>query len=160
VYLPLTEEETGKKNEFHEEIPRGTETVLLAEDNTELRTLTKTFLENNGYSVVEASDGNEAVKKFIKYAPDLAILDVVMPKKDGRAVYEAIKKQNPNVKVLFISGYTDDIIHQRQHSGRGFGFFSKPYSHYDFLRTVRKNIGCKTNRNNKDKHLNHIFAKL
>jgi PAS domain S-box-containing protein len=138
VYFPLTEKEMGKKTEPQKTILlRGTETVLLAEDNTELRNLTKTVLEDSGYTVIEAVDGEDAVTKFLVNMPDFIILDVVMPKKNGKEVYDKIKLKNQDIKILFTSGYTDDIIYQKGIIEEGLNFIPKPFSPYDLLRTIR-----------------------
>jgi len=138
VYLPLTEKGIEVKINLHEGILRGAETILLAEDNDDLRTLTKTVLEDNGYTVIEAMDGSEAIAKFLEQAPDFIILDVVMPKKNGKEVYDEIKKKNPDIKTLFTSGYTDDIIYQKGIIEEGLNFISKPFSPQELLRTIRK----------------------
>ncbi len=138
VYLPLTEKGIESKTNLPEDILRGTETILIAEDNDDLRTLTKTVLEGNGYTVIEAMDGSEAVAKFLEHMPDFIILDVVMPKKNGKEVYDEIKRINPHAKGLFTSGYTDDIIHQKGIMEEGLNFMSKPFSPNELLRTIRK----------------------
>jgi PAS domain S-box-containing protein len=138
VYLPLTEKGIESKINLPEDILRGTETILIAEDNDDLRTLTKTVLESNGYTVIEAMDGSEAVAKFLEHMPDFTILDVVMPKKNGKEVYDEIKRINPQAKGLFTSGYTDDILHQKGIMEEGLNFISKPFSPNELLRTIRK----------------------
>jgi PAS domain S-box-containing protein len=138
VYLPLTEKGIESKINLPEDILRGTETILIAEDNDDLRTLTKTVLESNGYTVIEAMDGSEAVAKFLEHMPDFTILDVVMPKKNGKEVYDEIKRINPQAKGLFTSGYTDDILHQKGIMEEGLNFISKPFSPIELLRTIRK----------------------
>ncbi len=95
-----------------EEIPKGTETVLVAEDEYEIRELLKTFLERLGYQVVMACDGEEAIELFSTHREqiDLAILDAVMPKRNGPQVYEHIVSSCPDLPCLFLSGYSEEIV--------------------------------------------------
>jgi DNA-binding NtrC family response regulator len=86
----------------------GTETILLAEDDEALKKLSETVLKTYGYRAITAEDGEDAVKKFMenKEQIQLVILDMIMPKKSGKAAYDEIKKIKPGIKTLFISGYT------------------------------------------------------
>ena len=88
----------------------GKETILVAEDDDEVRRLTKNVLEEFGYTVVEATDGEDAISKFLKHKRkvDLVMLDVVMPRKNGKEVYQYVRKIRPDVKALF---------HERVYSG-------------------------------------------
>ncbi len=99
---------------------RNAETILIAEDNEEVRVLTKNVLEEYGYRVIEAVDGEDAVNKFIddKDRIRLVMIDVIMPKKSGKEAVNEIRKAKPDVKVLFASGYTADIINSKRHPGR------------------------------------------
>ncbi|MBI3592703.1 MAG: response regulator [Nitrospirae bacterium] len=141
IYLPAI------KSEFKEAEPaappalkRGTETVLIAEDDAAIRKLTKDMLEGSGYKVIEAVDGEDAVHKFVedKDKIELLILDVVMPKKNGKEAYEEIRKINPDIKAVFLSGYTADIIHKKGILEEGLNFISKPVSPDEFLRKLRE----------------------
>lgn len=120
----------------------GSETILVAEDDAEVRKLTKNLLEEFGYSIIEAKDGEDAVLKFMrnKRRIDLVILDVVMPKKNGKEVYEEIKKHVPDVKALFTSGYTADVIHKKGVLDEELDFISKPVSPKELLKRVREII--------------------
>ncbi|MBT9538045.1 MAG: response regulator, partial [Nitrospirae bacterium] len=118
IYLPLIPKAFGtvsKEIRAAEEeataITGGTETILLAEDEETVRKLTKIVLEEFGYTVIEASDGQEAVSKFMenKDRIDLFLSDIVMPGMNGREAYERIKKIKPKLKVLFASGYPSDF---------------------------------------------------
>ena len=93
-------------------IPRGTETVLLVEDQDEVRRVARTILERFGYRVVEASDAGEALglARQEQFAIDLLLTDVVMPGMDGRQLADRVLEARPGLKVLFMSGYTDDVI--------------------------------------------------
>ena len=91
----------------------GTETILVAEDDEAVRNLTSSMLEQFGYTVIQAVDGEAAVNKFMENRDKvkLLLLDVIMPKKNGKEVYEKIRIFEPDIKALFLSGYTADIMH-------------------------------------------------
>jgi DNA-binding response OmpR family regulator len=107
-----------------------------------VRKLTKNLLEEFGYSIIEAKDGEDAILKFMKNKRrvDLVILDVVMPKKNGKEAYEEIKKHVPDVKALFTSGYTADVIHKKGVLDEELDFISKPVSPKELLKRVREII--------------------
>lgn len=111
IYLPAQEPSADKPKEPVSEVKDGRETILLAEDYDEVRFLLKEVLESSGYQVVDAADGEEAIQKFAERPGDidLAVLDVMMPRKNGKEVFEAIRVIKPGIKVLFASGYTGDI---------------------------------------------------
>jgi CheY-like chemotaxis protein len=90
--------------------------------------VSKRLLENFGYTVIEAADGEEAVTKFRKYMDDidLILLDVVMPKLNGREVYRRIRETNPDAKVIFMSGYAADIIRMEEIVKEEMKVLSKP----------------------------------
>jgi CheY-like chemotaxis protein len=121
-------------------VSRGGETVLLAEDDQVVRNLTKMVLENFGYRVIEAVDGEDAVKKFNgqSTAIDLLVFDVIMPKKNGKDAYLEIKQVRPDIRVLFTSGYTADVIHQKGILDPDMVFIMKPISPSMLLGKVRE----------------------
>jgi len=141
IYLPVIEE-SGKKPELStmKATPRGTETVLLAEDDPVVRTLAKCVLEEFGYTVIEAVDGADAVDKFKENIDriQLVILDVVMPKKNGKQSYDSIKMIRPDVKALFMSGYTGDILSSRGILDENLTFVPKPLKQSVLLQKVRE----------------------
>ena len=139
IYLPLTKEKTDE--EIPEEIrtaERGTETILLAEDEAEVRVFVKRLLEDHGYKAIEAIDGQDAIDRFYMHKDKIQflLLDVIMPKKNGREVYEEIKKIKPGVKVLFTSGYPADHINGIIEKGTG--FILKPISPIKLLIKIRE----------------------
>jgi PAS domain S-box-containing protein len=142
IYLPLGEEAAcpDKKTAVAVPVMGGNETVLVAEDNASLRTLTRIVLESFGYRVISAVDGEDAITKFTENSESigLALLDMIMPKKNGKEVSDAIIKVNPGVKVLFSSGYTMDIIKSEGSSAIDFDFIHKPYPPKDLLIKVRE----------------------
>ncbi len=139
VYLPLVWLEPMDEA-IDEEIVGGSETILIAEDNNELRALSVNVLEDNGYKVFAVRDGAEAVEAFRQHQSDIAltILDVVMPKMNGREAFEAIKKLDPSVKVIFASGYTDDIIEEKGMANGKYDFLGKPMTPGTLLKKIRE----------------------
>jgi signal transduction histidine kinase len=120
--------------------PRGgTETVLLAEDDAQLRKLARSVLVDFGYTVIESSDGADAIEKFREHRDrvQIIVVDVVMPKKNGREVYEAARQIKPGVKVLFMSGYPSNVIASKGVLEPGITLLSKPLAPQDLLRAVR-----------------------
>jgi hypothetical protein len=112
---------------------------LLAEDDESVRKMVSTILAVSGYTVVEAVDGEDAISEFLKYQDeiDLVILDVVMPKKNGREVCEWIRERKPEVRFLFTSGYTKNIIDEKGFSEEGMAFIAKPVHPNDLLDKIR-----------------------
>lgn len=141
VYLPLITAtvENGKATPVAVNAC-GTETILVAEDEEEVRLLVKNYLEEAGYSVIEAANGRDAIAKFEENKDDigLLLLDVIMPGKNGRAVYEEARKTVPNIKVLFMSGYFENIITVKIILKDGLQFISKPFSQAALLKRVRE----------------------
>jgi two-component system cell cycle sensor histidine kinase/response regulator CckA len=142
IYLPLIK--AGAEEVQSTEVPvpvrGGTETILVAEDNEVLRLLKREVLQEVGYTVIEAADGEEALQKFREH-PDsinLFILDVIMPKKNGREVFREARKSNPDVKALFTSGYPADLIKKEGVLEKGLHFLPKPSSPEALLRKVRE----------------------
>ena len=139
IYLPIQEAKTEEKKP--EELPTpvgGTETILVAEDEDWVRMLVKTVLERYGYTVIEAVDGADAVDKFRKNKDTIRLLisDVIMPKRHGRSVYDEIRKTRPDIKVIFMSGYPEDIISKKIIAEEGVAFISKPISPEKLLRKI------------------------
>ncbi len=140
VYFPVVKERIERKRSRKQTYRGGDETILIAEDNSDVRELTKEVLRKAGYRVIEASDGLEAISVF-KEGPgsiDLAILDVVMPKKNGREVYNEITRIRPDVKILFVSGYAADVLIDKGMPDWSFEYLPKPVSPVLLLRKVRE----------------------
>jgi PAS domain S-box-containing protein len=143
IYIPLVSEtatEYEKKQAVTAAPARGTETVLVAEDDAALRKLSEIVLSEFGYKVILAADGEEAVKRFRENADhiDLLILDMIMPKKNGREAYEEIIKIRPEIRALFVSGYTAGTYQTKELLDRGLTLLLKPVSPKDLLRKVRE----------------------
>jgi PAS domain S-box-containing protein len=141
IYIPVIELEVKEAETLIPTTPAGgTETILLAEDDKEVRNLIKDILQKFGYKVMKAVDGEDAIKKFTddKNKIQLLILDVIMPKKSGKEVYNEIKELRPDIKTLFISGYTGDIIQKKGLFEDRINLISKPLSPKELLRKVRE----------------------
>jgi len=142
IYLPLSEEAASRDRKLEAGVPvmGGNETVLVAEDDASLRELTKIILESFGYTVISAEDGEDVITKFManRERISLVLLDMIMPKKNGKEVSEAIRKVSPRIKILFMSGYTMDIIKAEEWTESGFDFIHKPSSPSDLLKKVRE----------------------
>ena len=141
IYLPLTGPQVEDEKSATLAPPkRGDESVLIAEDNESVRMLSKEILEGYGYDVIEAVDGDDAVRKYMenKEKIQILLLDVVMPKKNGKEVYEEIVKIRPDIKKLFMSGYTSDIIQKQGIIDEGIHIIYKPLTPDVLLRKVRQ----------------------
>ncbi len=141
IYLPTIKAEVEKTEP--EEIPDTTETphtVLLAEDEFIVRNLTKQVLEEFGYKVIEAFDGEDAVTKFIdnKNNIELLIFDIIMPKMSGKEAYDRIRKIKPDIKALLTSGYPADFINKNELIKDGINFVVKPISPAKLLKKVKE----------------------
>jgi len=115
------------------------ELVLLVEDDDMVRSLTKQMLEKAGYRVLEARDGEDAMEIFMAHATEveLLVLDVVMPRMDGRMLYDNISELRPGIPVLFCSSYSADILESEYMLQVGGSLLSKPYRANDLLTRVR-----------------------
>ena len=139
VYLPVTEAETEEKGVPRPEARGGTERILVAEDDPNVRGFIRAILNKYGYTVIEAIDGEDAVDKFKEHHDiDLLILDSVMPKKNGRKVYDEIHIIAPHVRAIFMSGYTRDIVLDKGIGDKEFDFIAKPLAPDGLLRKVRE----------------------
>jgi two-component system NtrC family sensor kinase len=141
VYLPQIKAVIEHAEPVSASVPKGgTETLLVAEDDSSVRNLTTSVLQGFGYTVIEASDGVEAIQKYRdnKDTIQFLILDVIMPRKNGREAYDEIRKINPAVKALFTSGYTAEIIHKKGLLEDGVNFLSKPVSPKELLNKVKE----------------------
>lgn len=141
IYIPLLKTEAKMREPAEEVIAGGgTETVLLAEDDDPVRRLIKEVIEKHGYKVLEAVDGNDAVRVFSENRDDIQMLlfDIAMPKKNGVEAYEEILNINPGIKTIFMSGYTEDMIYRKGILEKGLTFISKPVSPDDILTKMRE----------------------
>ncbi len=142
IYLPLITqavEVTGVKQYTPSDNLDGTETILVAEDNPMVRKFISSVLLDSGYKVIAAEDGEKALKTFMenKDSIQFIISDVIMPKKSGPEVHEEIRKLKPDIKYLFLSGYSPEKIDQKDIIEKGQHFMFKPVKPADLLRKVR-----------------------
>ena len=141
IYLPLSRE--AAVDEYRptvsEEPIGGTETILLAEDDVHVRKITIDVLEQMGYTVISANDGEEAVKKYLEHKDKIQLLlfDLIMPKKSGKEAYDEIKIITPDIKGIFLTGYAADFIQQKGVLHDTMPIVYKPISPVDLLKKVR-----------------------
>jgi CheY-like chemotaxis protein len=140
IYLPAasgTAEPRQPKRD--EQVPKGTETILLAEDNEGIQEAAKEMLEKLGYKVILASNGSEAIQTFTDNPGqfDLIILDVVMPKVSGPAAFSQMMAVRPDLRVLFSTGYTAEAASLNSLLEQGASILQKPYSLKSLGQTVR-----------------------
>jgi two-component system cell cycle sensor histidine kinase/response regulator CckA len=137
IYLPLYEEEDEPQRMGEDGSLGGTETVLVVEDEEAVRELLRKILDEQGYTVLEARHGRDALLLAERYQQPIHLLvtDVVMPEMGGRELVEALSPLYPDVRVLYISGYTDDEVLQRGVSD--VELIHKPFTADDLLRKVR-----------------------
>jgi len=142
IYLPIIEGNMEAKKAKSSLLPKGgTETLLIAEDDETVKRLSEDLFRRYGYKVIEAINGEDAVKKFKKNMEKIQFLlfDVIMPKMNGKEAYEEIKKIRPDIKALFISGYDHNMINRTGiFNGGGVDFISKPISPQMLLIKVRE----------------------
>ncbi len=121
----------------------GTETILLVEDDEVVRTMIVEILTSLGYSVLEAADGEEAMQTFKRYHGriELLLTDVVMPKMNGAELARKVLKLRPDIKVLFMSGYTDDAVVRHGILQDDVHFLQKPLTPKTLAQTVRRLLG-------------------
>lgn len=122
------------------ELPGGKETVLLVEDETALRELTRGLLETAGYTVLEAANVEDAIRLAgsAHRKIDLLLTDVVMPGMDGHELSRRLMSSDPSLKVLYMSGYTDEVIVHRGVLNRGTMLLQKPFGRAGLLEKVRQ----------------------
>jgi len=141
VYLPCVEakEEARSVAEQEEAAPGGSETILLAEDEKLVRRWTVDILQRAGYRVLSARDGEEAIGLLERHAGeiDLALVDVIMPKRSGREVFESVRDLRPELPVLFTSGYSFEVIDPGYLPEAELQLLQKPYDSNVLLRRVR-----------------------
>lgn len=141
IYLPLAGMDmTSEESRTNQEIRGGTETILVVEDEPSVRNLITMTLRYFGYTALEATNGIEGVRQFRENRDrvDLVLLDVVMPNMNGKEAYEEIRKTRPGTKVIFMSGYTKDVLTQKGVEAEGAKYISKPLSSRVLLDKVRE----------------------
>jgi CheY-like chemotaxis protein len=141
IYFPWTKlpaDRTGD-TEMKAEPAMGKETVLVVEDNEQVRTLSCEILKQYGYKVIDTPDGKSALEMLQAFSDPvhLMITDVIMPDMNGKELYEKISKMYPDIKTLFMSGYPEDVISHHGVLEAELNFIQKPFSLNDFVGKVR-----------------------
>lgn len=142
IYLPVADQDlsTEKPPEKTLSDLRGSETILVVEDNRQVRQMALNILKRQGYELFEAENGDEALTLLTAYRGQvhLLITDVVMPGLNGREIYEKASSIHPELKVLYMSGYMDDVIAHRGILEPGVWFIQKPFSVKGLATKVRE----------------------
>lgn len=141
VYLPQVTADVDKDvAEKPAAAPTGSETILFVEDEESVRELVREYLSGTGYQVLEACDGVQALEVAVahKGTIDILVTDVVMPRLSGRELASRITSERPGVKVLFISGYTDDSIFRHGVLEGGVAYLQKPFNLKSIAQKIRE----------------------
>jgi PAS domain S-box-containing protein len=139
IYLPVTSEVDMDETPGLTGVIGGNETILIAEDNEAVRDLMRDVLTEYGYSVIEATDGAEAVKQFKKTDTiDFLIFDSVMPVQNGREAYDEIRKIKPDIRIIFTSGHSRDVFLDKGIEDKKINFLQKPVFPDTLLKMVRE----------------------
>ena len=142
IFLPCVDEKAGMDRAAEEEVafPRGDgSTIMLVEDDPIMRRLTRQMLENQGYSVIEAQDGNSALEAIAAHTGsiDLVLTDVVMPGVSGPELVLRLMNSHPETRFLYMSGYTGELVVDHG-LAEGVGLLEKPFTRAALLTTVEK----------------------
>jgi hypothetical protein len=141
IYLPrVAQPAQPAERDEREPTCKGNETILLAEDSDPLRAMAREYLESDGYTVVEAVSGKDALQRAAEFAGNIHLLltDVVMPEMSGPELAEKLVRARPGVKVIFTSGYTDDAIARQGILDSKVAFLQKPYRPKDLAKKIRE----------------------
>ena len=141
IYLPLSDSaQQEQAGESEPDLPRGgKETILVVEDDPMVRNLVDSVLQSYGYRVILARDGEEALELFAEHwhRIDLALLDVILPRMNGRQLCETLRERAPRLKVLFLTGYTADVIEDRGILVDGIDLLLKPAQPVELAQKIR-----------------------
>jgi PAS domain S-box-containing protein len=142
IYLPRVDQPEDKASvpQTFKEAPRGTETILLAEDEQDVREVAREFLESGGYTVIEARDGAEALRlaNENKGALDLLVTDMVMPGMTGIELARRLQHQHSGIGVIYMSGYSEQTALESVQADAEMRLLTKPFSRGSILRAVRE----------------------
>jgi PAS domain S-box-containing protein len=146
IYLPREQNETQakKRGPLNGEEIKGYETIMVVEDELAILDMIETMLERLGYTVLPVNTPNEAIILTESYAGkiDLLLTDVVMPEMNGRQLTKELVARNPNLKTLYMSGYTANVIAHHGVLDRDVAFIEKPFSSADLAAKIRKVLEC------------------
>jgi CheY-like chemotaxis protein len=139
IYLPAATAGRGGEAAVPEpDAARGSETIMVVEDDAAVRDLVRLMLEANGYRVLTVQDGDEAAALCRARAVDLLLTDVVMPGLNGRVLAERLGAIAPGMRILFMSGYSDEAVHRHGVLGESAAFLEKPFTERALARKVRE----------------------
>jgi hypothetical protein len=146
IYLPRVDQPEDKANTTppFAEAPRGTETILLAEDEQDVREVAREFLESGGYTVIEACNGADALRLATEHkaAIDLLVSDMVMPGMTGKELARRLKQQHSGLGVVYMSGYSEQTAAETAETDGNMLLLTKPFSRGSILRTVREALNA------------------
>jgi two-component system cell cycle sensor histidine kinase/response regulator CckA len=144
IYLPAEDGATPERRirPANLAVDGGSETILLTEDEPDLRQLARIFLEDYGYKVLEASSAHEAIRTADEFREPIHLLltDVIMPGMSGRQLAERVLSKRPQIKVMYMTGYTDDMVVQHKVLEPGVQLLQKPFSKMDLAAKVRATL--------------------
>jgi two-component system cell cycle sensor histidine kinase/response regulator CckA len=145
IYLPRVDDpaDSSKPTKRREQLPRGTETILLVEDAEGVRNLIRQVLTQNGYTLLAAEDGEQAFKLVEQHAGPIHLLltDIVLPRMGGPEIAHRLRALRPGIGVLFTSGYTDRGVVENGVLESGIAFLQKPFAADELRRRVREVLG-------------------
>jgi CheY-like chemotaxis protein len=140
IYLPRLDQKEERVGTLQGgwELPRGSETVLLTEDEQDVREIAREFLESGGYRVIEAKDGAEAIQLAGKHRENIQLLltDMVMPGMTGQELAVQLQGEHPGLCVVFMSGYSEHAATEMANADPSVRLLTKPFSRAAMLRTV------------------------
>ena len=144
IYLPATEGSRLKQGDrmTQPQVAGGSETILIAEDEPDLRELTRIFLESYGYKVLGAGSAEQAIRTVEDFGARIHLLltDVIMPGMSGRQLAEKILQKDPKTKILYMTGYTDDMVVQHKVLEPGVELLQKPFTRTELAVKVRSTL--------------------
>jgi CheY-like chemotaxis protein len=144
IYLPATEGSRIKQGDrmTQTQIAGGSETILIVEDEPDLRELARIFLESYGYKVLEAGSAEQALRTVEEFGTRIHLLltDVIMPGMSGRQLAEKILQKDPQTKILYMTGYTDDMVVQHKVLEPGVQLLQKPFTRAELALKVRSTL--------------------
>ena len=145
VYFPAAEGTRKRAPVASERVVGGNETILVAEDEPDLRELTRLFLEGFGYKVLEASSAEQAIQTADRFPGniDLLLTDVIMPGMSGRQLAEQVLSKRPQTRIVYMTGYTDDMVVQHKVLEPGVKLLQKPFTKVDLALKVRSTLDGK-----------------
>jgi two-component system cell cycle sensor histidine kinase/response regulator CckA len=139
IYLPTTEHAIDSERDGADaDAQRGSETIMVVEDDPGVRDLVRLMLEANGYRVLAVEDADQAIRACADASVDLLLTDVVMPGVNGRALAERLGEISPRLRVLFMSGYSDEAVHRHGQITASAAFLEKPFTERALALKVRE----------------------